>query len=30
VGVKQMVPQRFNGTIWVPFGKALDGRLSLK
>jgi ABC-type branched-subunit amino acid transport system substrate-binding protein len=30
VGVKQMVLQRFNGTIWVPFGEAIDGRLSLK
>lgn len=30
VTVKQMVLQRFNGTIWVPFGQAIDGRLSLK
>jgi len=29
VGVKQMVLQRFNGTIWVPFGEAIDGRVTL-
>jgi branched-chain amino acid transport system substrate-binding protein len=30
VGIKQMVLQRFNGAIWVAFGQAIDGRLSLK
>jgi branched-chain amino acid transport system substrate-binding protein len=30
VAVKQMVLQRFNGTIWVPFGQAINGQLSLK
>lgn len=30
VAIKQMVLERFNGTIWVPFGEAIDGRVSLK
>jgi len=29
VAVKQLVLQRFNGTIWVPFGEVMDGHLSL-
>ncbi len=30
VPVKQMRLVRFNGKTWVPFGQAIDGRLSLK